>query len=106
MLITAETASSDPVNLAGRVARDRAVVAAVGTVGMEIERRIYYEKELDFRISRSYGPGRYDAILDKDGKVNGARARLTLTGRTREEAFGAVLLFLLTRRVRDKRIGP
>ena len=68
VLVTAETASSDPVNLAGQVARDRAVVVAVGTVGMEIERKAYYEKELDFRISRSYGPGRYDAVYEQKGR--------------------------------------
>jgi len=68
VLITAETASSDPVNLAGAIARDRAVVVAVGTVGMEIERTAYYEKELDFRISRSYGPGRYDAAYEQKGR--------------------------------------
>jgi len=68
VLITAETASSEPVNLAGQVARDRAVVTAVGTVGMEIERKVYYEKELDFRISRSYGPGRYDTVYEQKGR--------------------------------------
>jgi predicted dehydrogenase/threonine dehydrogenase-like Zn-dependent dehydrogenase len=68
VLITAETPSSGPVNLAGRIARDRGVVVAVGTVGMEIERRIYYEKELDFRISRSYGPGRYDSAYEQKGR--------------------------------------
>jgi predicted dehydrogenase/threonine dehydrogenase-like Zn-dependent dehydrogenase len=68
VLITAETSSSDPVNLAGTVARDRAVVVAVGTVGMDIERKAYYEKELDFRISRSYGPGRYDAAYEQKGR--------------------------------------
>ena len=68
VLITAETPSSDPVNLAGAIARDRAVVVAVGTVGMEIERKAYYEKELDFRISRSYGPGRYDAAYEQKGR--------------------------------------
>ncbi len=67
VLITAETPSSDPVNLAGAVARDRAIVVAVGTVGMDIERKAYYEKELDFRISRSYGPGRYDAAYEQKG---------------------------------------
>jgi predicted dehydrogenase/threonine dehydrogenase-like Zn-dependent dehydrogenase len=67
-VITAETSSSDPVNLAGAVARDRAVVVAVGTVGMDIERKAYYEKELDFRISRSYGPGRYDAAYEQKGR--------------------------------------
>ncbi len=68
VLITAETASSDPVNLAGAVARDRAIVVAVGTVGMDIERKAYYEKELDFRLSRSYGPGRYDAAYEQKGR--------------------------------------
>jgi predicted dehydrogenase/threonine dehydrogenase-like Zn-dependent dehydrogenase len=68
VLITAETPSSDPVNLAGAVARDRAVVVAVGTVGMDIERKAYYEKELDFRVSRSYGPGRYDAAYEQKGR--------------------------------------
>ena len=67
VLITAQTVSSDPVNLAAEVARDRAVVVAVGAVGMDIERRPYYEKELDFRISRSYGPGRYDVAYEQKG---------------------------------------
>lgn len=68
VLITAETSSSDPVNLAGTIARDRAVVVAVGTVGMDIERKSYYEKELDLRISRSYGPGRYDSAFEQKGR--------------------------------------
>jgi predicted dehydrogenase/threonine dehydrogenase-like Zn-dependent dehydrogenase len=67
VLITAQTTSSDPVNLAAEVARDRAVIVAVGTVGMTLERRPFYEKELDFRISRSYGPGRYDAAYEQKG---------------------------------------
>ncbi len=68
VLITAETASSEPVNLAGTIARDRAIVVAVGTVGIEIERKAYYEKEIDFRISRSYGPGRYDTAYEQKGR--------------------------------------
>jgi predicted dehydrogenase/NADPH:quinone reductase-like Zn-dependent oxidoreductase len=67
VLITAQAESSHPVNLAAEVARDRAVVVAVGAVGMDLERRPYYEKELDFRISRSYGPGRYDAAYEQKG---------------------------------------
>jgi Predicted dehydrogenases and related proteins len=67
VLITAQTESSHPVNLAAEVARDRAVVVAVGAVGMDLERRPYYEKELDFRISRSYGPGRYDVAYEQKG---------------------------------------
>jgi len=68
VLITAETASSEPVDLAGEVARDRGVVVAVGTVGMDIQRKLYFEKELDFRISRSYGPGRYDSAYEQKGR--------------------------------------
>ena len=68
VLITAETPSSDPVDLASEVARDRAIVVAVGTVGMNLQRKLFYEKELDFRISRSYGPGRYDAAYEQKGR--------------------------------------
>jgi predicted dehydrogenase/threonine dehydrogenase-like Zn-dependent dehydrogenase len=67
VLIAAQAASSQPVNLAAQAARDRAVIVAVGAVGMELERRTYYEKELDFRVSRSYGPGRYDAAYEQKG---------------------------------------
>jgi len=67
VLISAQTTSSDPVNLAAEVARDRAVIVAVGTVGMALERKPFYEKELDFRVSRSYGPGRYDAAYEQKG---------------------------------------
>ena len=68
VLITAETASSGPANLASQIARDRGIVVAVGTVGMELQRKLYYEKELDFRVSRSYGPGRYDSAFEQKGR--------------------------------------
>jgi predicted dehydrogenase/threonine dehydrogenase-like Zn-dependent dehydrogenase len=68
VLITAETPSNEPVDTAGEIARDRGVVVAVGTVGMDIQRRLYFEKELDFRLSRSYGPGRYDSAYEQKGR--------------------------------------
>ena len=67
VLITADTASSEPVELAGEIARDRGVVVAIGNVGMTIPRKLYYTKELDFRVSRSYGPGRYDTDYEESG---------------------------------------
>jgi predicted dehydrogenase/threonine dehydrogenase-like Zn-dependent dehydrogenase len=67
VLITADTKSNQPLELAGHVARDKGTVVAVGSVGMTIPRKIYYEKELDFRISRSYGPGRYDHKYEEEG---------------------------------------
>ncbi|MGH9580181.1 MAG: Gfo/Idh/MocA family oxidoreductase, partial [Terriglobales bacterium] len=68
VLIAASTSSKEPVELAGEVARARGCVVAVGAVGTEIPRRTYYEKELDFRISRSYGPGRYDPEYEEKGR--------------------------------------
>jgi predicted dehydrogenase/threonine dehydrogenase-like Zn-dependent dehydrogenase len=67
VLITAAATGNEPVELAGKVARARATVVAVGAVGTEVPRKIYYEKELDFRISRSYGPGRYDPEYEEKG---------------------------------------
>ena len=67
VLITAATPSNDPVQLAGEICRDRGRVVAVGAVGMEIPRRPYYDKELSFFLSRSYGPGRYDPLYEEGG---------------------------------------
>src|SRR5689334_6184854 len=67
ILITAGTKSSEPVQLAGELARDRARVVVVGLVGMDVPRHIYYNKELELRLSRSYGPGRYDPEYEEKG---------------------------------------
>jgi len=68
VLICADTSSADPVELAGAIARDRARVVAVGAVGLNLPRKIYYEKELSFVNSRSYGPGRYDSAYEEGGQ--------------------------------------
>lgn len=68
VLITADTKSNQPVEMAGQIARDKGVVVAVGAVGLTLPRKVYYEKELDFRISRSYGPGRYDPAYEERGQ--------------------------------------
>ena len=67
VLICADTASNDPVELAAEIARDRARIIAIGAVGLALPRRPYYEKELSFINSRSYGPGRYDASYEQQG---------------------------------------
>ena len=67
VLICASTSSSDPVELAGRISRDRGRVVVVGDVGMTVPREHYYEKELELRLSRSYGPGRYDPRYEEHG---------------------------------------
>jgi predicted dehydrogenase len=68
VLICADTPSADPVELAGVIARDRARIIATGAVGLTIPRKIYYEKELSFVNSRSYGPGRYDSAYEEGGQ--------------------------------------
>lgn len=68
VFICADTNSNDPIELAGQLARDKGTVVAVGAVGLEIPRKIYYEKELNVLISRSYGPGRYDHAYEEQGK--------------------------------------
>jgi len=67
IFICADTTSNDPVELAGEIARDRANIVAIGAVGMDIPRKQYYEKELTFKIARSYGPGRYDKTYEEIG---------------------------------------
>ncbi len=67
VIITAAADTNDPIELAGAIARDRAVVSMVGAVPMNVPRKIYYEKELQLRLSRSYGPGRYDAQYEERG---------------------------------------
>ncbi|TMB12941.1 MAG: zinc-binding alcohol dehydrogenase, partial [Deltaproteobacteria bacterium] len=67
VLICAATSSNDPVVLAGEICRDRARVVVVGAVGMDVPRRPYYDKELSFHQSRSYGPGRYDPAYEELG---------------------------------------
>ncbi len=68
VLICADARANDPIELAGELARDRGRVIAVGAVGLNIPRKVYYEKELHFQVSRSYGPGRYDPGYEERGQ--------------------------------------
>lgn len=67
ILITAATRSSEPVELAAELARDRARIVVVGLVGMDVPRHSFFAKELELRLSRSYGPGRYDPDYEEKG---------------------------------------
>ncbi|MBZ5668192.1 MAG: bi-domain-containing oxidoreductase [Acidobacteriia bacterium] len=67
IIITAATSSNQPIDLAGQMARDRAVVVVVGDVRVDVPREPYYKKELQVRYSRSYGPGRYDPSYEEKG---------------------------------------
>jgi polar amino acid transport system substrate-binding protein len=67
VILTAATRSNQPVELAGEICRKKGRVVVVGVVGMNIPRSVYYAKELDFKISCSYGPGRYDPHYEEHG---------------------------------------
>ena len=66
-LVAASSQSAEPLRQAGEVLRQKGRVVVVGLVGMEIPRSLYYRKELDLRMSMSYGPGRYDPAYEERG---------------------------------------
>lgn len=67
VIITAATNSKEPLAQAFQMCRKKGRVVLVGVVGMEINREDMYKKELDFLISTSYGPGRYDEKYEQKG---------------------------------------
>jgi predicted dehydrogenase len=67
VVVAAAAARNDPLLLAANIARDRGAVVLVGAVPIEFPRAPLYEKELRFRVSRSYGPGRYDLEYEERG---------------------------------------
>ena len=67
VIICAATSSNDPITFSADIARDRARIIMVGVSEMNLPRDIYFVKELEFRLSRSYGPGRYDANYEERG---------------------------------------
>ena len=68
VIITASTKVSDPVIQAARMSRKRGRIILVGVTGLELNRADFYEKELSFQVSCSYGPGRYDTEYEEKGQ--------------------------------------
>jgi predicted dehydrogenase/threonine dehydrogenase-like Zn-dependent dehydrogenase len=67
VIITAATQSNQPIEDAAEICRVKGRVVVVGVVGMDVPREPFYKKELDLRLSMSYGPGRYDASYEEGG---------------------------------------
>jgi predicted dehydrogenase/threonine dehydrogenase-like Zn-dependent dehydrogenase len=67
VFLAAGGSSNDPVETAAMLARDRARVIDIGKTRLDLPWNAYYEKELDVRFSRSYGPGRYDERYELEG---------------------------------------
>lgn len=68
VILAAASDSNAPIELAGRIARDRGRVVVVGSFPLNIPRQTYYEKELTIRFSRAFGPGTYDPAYSKHGQ--------------------------------------
>lgn len=67
VIITAAAPSDSLISTAFQMCRKKARVVLVGDVGLDLKRADIYEKELDFLISTSYGPGRYERLYEEDG---------------------------------------
>jgi predicted dehydrogenase/threonine dehydrogenase-like Zn-dependent dehydrogenase len=67
VVVAASSSTADPVHLAAELARDRARIVDIGKTKLDLPWEIFYEKELDLRMSRSYGPGRYDPSYEEKG---------------------------------------
>lgn len=67
VIVTASTRSSEPIHQAALMSRKRGRIVLVGVTGLELSRADFYEKELTFQVSCSYGPGRYDPNYEEKG---------------------------------------
>jgi len=68
VIITASTNSNDVISQSARMSRKRGRIILVGVIGLDINRAEFYEKELTFQVSCSYGPGRYDDSYEQKGQ--------------------------------------
>ena len=65
-IITAATSSSLPINLAAKSCRKKGRIILVGSTSIDLKREYFYEKEISFQVSCSYGPGRYDKHYEEN----------------------------------------
>jgi len=90
VIVTAASGSSDPIRRAPALARDRATIVLVGDVGLDLDRRPLYEKELTLRVARSYGPGRYELSYEGWG-VDYPAGQVRWTEGRNQDAFLGML---------------
>lgn len=95
VLITASTSSNEPVTQAARMSRKRGRIVLVGVTGLALNRADFYDKELSFQVSCSYGPGRYDPVYEQKGHDY----PLAFVRWTEQRNFQAVLDLMAARRL-------
>ncbi|HTT12253.1 MAG TPA: bi-domain-containing oxidoreductase [Burkholderiaceae bacterium] len=99
VIVAASTRSNDPIAQAARMSRKRGRIVLVGVTGLELNRSDFYEKELTFQVSCSYGPGRHDPAYEERGNDY----PLGFVRWTEQRNFEAVLEMLAQRKVD---VGP
>ena len=67
VIVAASTKSNEPIELAAKISRQRGRIVLIGVTGLELNRDLFYKKELSFQVSCSYGPGRYDPKYEIEG---------------------------------------
>ena len=67
VIITASNPSNEIISQSAQMSRKRGRIVLVGVIGLDIKRSDFYEKELSFQVSCSYGPGRYDSSYEEGG---------------------------------------
>jgi predicted dehydrogenase/threonine dehydrogenase-like Zn-dependent dehydrogenase len=95
VILTAATKSNEPVAQAAQMCRKRGRIVLVGVVGLELSRADFYEKELTFQVSCSYGPGRYDPAYEEKGQDY----PIGFVRWTEQRNFEAILDMLATKRL-------
>ena len=95
VIIAASTKSSEPVHQAAQMCRKRGRIVLVGVTGLELSRADFYEKELTFQVSCSYGPGRYDT----DYEIKGKDYPFGLVRWTEQRNFEAILQMMQDKRL-------
>ncbi|WP_343539401.1 bi-domain-containing oxidoreductase [Sphingobacterium thalpophilum] len=68
VIITASNKSNEIISQAANMSRKRGRIVLIGVIGLDISRADFYEKELTFQVSCSYGPGRYDDTYEQKGQ--------------------------------------
>lgn len=98
VIITASAKNNDIISQAARMSRKRGKIVLVGVIGLNISRAEFYEKELSFQVSCSYGPGRYD----EDYEQKGIDYPLPFVRWTEKRNFETILQAISTNRIHVK----
>ena len=88
VIVCASTSSSEPIHQAAQMCRQRGRIVLIGVTGLELDRSDFFEKELTFQVSASYGPGRYDPTYEAGGVDYPAGFVRWTAGRNMEAVLG------------------